>query len=594
MTGDVEIRTTDSVSPGHVLPAGETPAAAGGAGEAYVDPHQPGVARVPIASRKHAGMEALIDAADLPFVRGKRWNWSPGSGGRTGSGAVVWQGPLTPMARIILHLTDPHLKVSHVNGNKLDCRRANLIVRTRSEVRRGAKRPAKWDRVGEPYPDPDRPGVVRVPVCSDKHEGMQALIDAEALLLVQGKRLNWAPGSRKRQGGWVILVNDRTDRVPLHQAVMGVRGKEFRVGHLNGDPLDCRRANLVVRTPSEQKAATRKVPTKAGRETSSRFKGVSRPSPGARWVAIVSANGERRPLGRFRSEVGAALAYDDAAREIFGQHACVNFPDDEEAARMRAAAAEEEAAPLPPFPPPGWIDRRGACRMFGVCFAAWHRWELTGRVRCGRSVPRPDGTGRCRIYPIDALNRLFEEFSRIGKPYPDPERSGCYRVPIRSMIHRMEALIDAADLPLVEGRNWNWTDRTDGRVDGQVILSAVKGPNTPMARVIVGATDKLETRVMHANGDPLDCRRANLLVKTIQEQVYGNRPMETRGPAVHVEVQGRVLGSKQGKVEGANPEGRRRPDDRPVRRRARRRRGVRRGRARVVRRARVVELPGWD
>jgi hypothetical protein len=358
---------------------------------------------------------------------------------------------------------------------------------------------------------------------------MEALIDADALPLVQGKRLNWAPGKREGEGA-VILVNDRTDRVQLHQAIMGVRGTEYRVGHLNGDPLDCRRENLVVRTHSEQKAATRKVPTKAGSQTSSRFKGVSRPSPGERWLAMVSVNGERRPLGRFRSEIGAALAYDDAAREIFGQHACLNFPDAEEAARMRALAAEEEAAPLPPFPPPGWIDRRGACRMFGVSFKAWEHWERTGRVRCGRWAPQPleKRGGKCRIYPIDELNRLLEEFSNVGKPYPDPQRRSCYRVPIRSMIHRMEALIDAADLPLVEGRSWNWTDRTDGRVDGQVILSTAKGPQTPLARIIVGASDRWETRVMHANGDPLDCRRVNLLVKTIQEQVHGSRPMATR------------------------------------------------------------------
>src|SRR5688500_2582143 len=44
----------------------------------YPDPDRPGVVRVPIASRKHPGMEAIIDAADLPLVQGRRWNVSPG------------------------------------------------------------------------------------------------------------------------------------------------------------------------------------------------------------------------------------------------------------------------------------------------------------------------------------------------------------------------------------------------------------------------------------------------------------------------------------------------------------------------------------
>jgi hypothetical protein len=285
------------------------------------------------------------------------------------------------------------------------------------EVNGLAEEYRQLNAIPEPYPDPERPCVMRVPVCSDKHELMEAIIDATSLPLVQGKRLNWGPGKREGEG-WVLLVHDRTVREPLHQAVMGVRGKEYRVGHLNGDPLDCRRENLVVRTHSEQKAANRKLMVKAGKPCSSRYKGVSRVSPTARWTVSIKAHGELRQLGRFRSEIGAALAYDDAARELFREHAQLNFSDPDEIARMRAIAREEENAAPPPFPPPGFIDRRGACRMFGIGFNAWKQWERTGRVRCGRWVPQPlhKRGGKCRIYPIDELNRLLEEFNNIGKP----------------------------------------------------------------------------------------------------------------------------------------------------------------------------------
>ena len=315
-------------------------------------------------------------------------------------------------------------------------------------------------------------------------------------------------------------------RVPLHQIVMGVRGIAHRVGHVNGDPLDCRRENLVVRTPSEQKAATRKVMVKAGKPTSSRYKGVSRVSPTARWTVSIKAKDELRQLGRFRSEVAAALAYDDAARELFGAHAQLNFSDPDEIARMRALAREEENAAPPPFPPPGFIDRRGACRMFGIGFGAWKHWERTGRVRCGRWAPQPLAKrgGKCRIYPIDELNRLLEEFNNIGKPYADPELRGCIRVPIRSMIHRMEAIIDAEDLPLVEGKHWNWSPHSGGR-DGRVAL-ATMGKSVQLARIIARVTDA-EQKVSHVNRDPLDCRRANLIVRTMAEQAPANRKMGT-------------------------------------------------------------------
>src|SRR5439155_2727920 len=141
---------------------------------------------------------------------------------------------------------------------------------------------------------------------------------------------------------------------------------------------DCRRENLVVRTPSQQKAAMGKILVKAGKPCSSRYKGVSRVSPTARWVVTIKARDELQQLGRFRSEIAAALAYDDAARQLFGEHAELNFSDPEEITRMRATALEEESAAPPPFPPPGFIDRRGACRMFGVGFNAWKHWEQTG------------------------------------------------------------------------------------------------------------------------------------------------------------------------------------------------------------------------
>ena len=51
----------------------------------YPDPNRPGVARVPVKTDHHTEMDAIIDAEDLPLVRDKRWNWSPGKPGCPGS-----------------------------------------------------------------------------------------------------------------------------------------------------------------------------------------------------------------------------------------------------------------------------------------------------------------------------------------------------------------------------------------------------------------------------------------------------------------------------------------------------------------------------
>ena len=164
--------------------------------------------------------------------------------------------------------------------------------------------------------------------------------------------------------------------------------------------------------------------------------------------------------------------------------------------------------------------------MFGIGFAAWKHWERTGRVRCGRWAQQPmyKRGGQCRIYPIDELNRLLEEFNNVGKPYPDPDWQGCWRVPIRSMIHRMEAIIDAADLPLVEGKHWNWSPKSDG-YSARVTL-ATMGKSLQLARIVARVTDPAH-KVSHINRDPLDCRRANLIVRTMAEQAPANRKMGT-------------------------------------------------------------------
>jgi len=374
----------------------------------------------------------------------------------------------------------------------------------------------------EPYPDPERPGCYRVPIIS-KMRKMEAIIDESALPLVKGRRWNFSPGHQPGQG-CVIVAMPGTPKPALHQIVMGVSGRSVLISHLNGDPLDCRRENLVLRSHREMGHARAKMTSRRGEVCSSRFKGVTWTDDGKKWSATITAGAKRHQLGRFRCEIDAAEAYDAAARELFGEHARLNLPDLAEAARLRAEN------PLPPidttWPPPGMVDRYEACRMFDISTNAWLAWERKGRITCGQFVPNPNGTGgRSKIYPLDELERLRVEFAELGKPYPDPDRSGCYRVPLKSYLCYREAIIGAVDLPVVEGRNWNWDERADGHL-GCVILATVNGPHTPLHRLIAGAEGN-DDRVRFANRDPLDCRRENIVVQTLAEQVHTNRKMGT-------------------------------------------------------------------
>jgi hypothetical protein len=114
---------------------------------------------------------------------------------------------------------------------------------------------------------------------------------------------------------------------------------------VNGDPLDCRRENLVARTIAQRVRNARKMKLIKGRPPTSRFKGVYWENWSKSWRTGIRVDGKTRRLGRFRDEIAAAVAYDEAAGQWFGEHARLNFPDGVDT-RLESEAAEAEQARL--------------------------------------------------------------------------------------------------------------------------------------------------------------------------------------------------------------------------------------------------------
>lgn len=185
---------------------------------------------------------------------------------------------------------------------------------------------ADYGRFGPPYPDPMRPDRWRVPLAGHGIQRREAIIDRADLPLVEGRRWHFCDyeGSDGHLGKVQTFL--RGESRGLHQLILGVSGVETVVGHRNDDPLDCRRENLVLRTRSESGAAKRKAKTFCGRPPTSRFKGVCWDRRKEKWKAYVKKDRVMRNLGHFHDEVAAAQVYDEAARELFGEHARLNFP----------------------------------------------------------------------------------------------------------------------------------------------------------------------------------------------------------------------------------------------------------------------------
>jgi len=98
----------------------------------------------------------------------------------------------------------------------------------------------------------------------------------------------------------------------LHRLLMSP-ASGMVVDHIDGDGLNCRRVNMRVCTGA-QNLQNRRI-------RSDKFKGVHKHSGRELWYAAIRG----KKIGYFKTPVQAAIAYDSAAREVFGQFAKTNF-----------------------------------------------------------------------------------------------------------------------------------------------------------------------------------------------------------------------------------------------------------------------------
>lgn len=156
--------------------------------------------------------------------------------------------------------------------------------------------------------------VIEVPLS----RGLIALIagaDAESIM-----RYKWCAQIRNGQ----FYAGRRANRtiVLMHRQLMGlVPGDGLEVDHINGNKLDNRRTNLRV-CRRQQNCCNQLKQTK---QTTSKFKGVYWSKERGKWHAQITYNQKRMALGRYASEVEAALAYNRAAERLFGEFARLNI-----------------------------------------------------------------------------------------------------------------------------------------------------------------------------------------------------------------------------------------------------------------------------
>ena len=103
----------------------------------------------------------------------------------------------------------------------------------------------------------------------------------------------------------------------MHNVIAGDLPPGFVRDHKDGNGLNNQRNN--IRTCTAQQNQMNSRPRK--NTSSTGFRGVSHFKRDNKWEAYINLNGKRRHLGLFPTKEDAARAYNNAAKELYGEYA---------------------------------------------------------------------------------------------------------------------------------------------------------------------------------------------------------------------------------------------------------------------------------
>ena len=140
-------------------------------------------------------------------------------------------------------------------------------------------------------------------------------------------QFKWQAGKHSKYSEIYAMRTDRTGikqrTVRMHRQILKLKhGDKRQADHINHNTLDNRRNNLRVCTRAENA-----MNQKSSKNTSSKYKGVSRIRTSKNWRSQIWVNKTLKYLGSFSSEVEAAKAYNNEARRYHGKFACLNKVD---------------------------------------------------------------------------------------------------------------------------------------------------------------------------------------------------------------------------------------------------------------------------
>ena len=151
-------------------------------------------------------------------------------------------------------------------------------------------------------------------------KGMQAVIDDEDYELIRPYKWFAIPKGKTAYAIGYRHGFSTGKRVSMH----AVLNPEFELtDHANGNGLDNRRVNLREATKSQNAANCR-------HKSTSGFRGVCWHKRRQRWTVQLKLNYRNILYAHFDAKEEAAREYDKVAKEVFGEFACLNFPEEKD------------------------------------------------------------------------------------------------------------------------------------------------------------------------------------------------------------------------------------------------------------------------
>jgi len=152
-------------------------------------------------------------------------------------------------------------------------------------------------------------------------QGLFALVDDEDFEYLN--QFKWH--ARKSRDTFYASRNLRISKnnrktIQMHRVVLETTNPKIQIDHKDGNGLNNQKNNLRLATSTQN---TRN--SKPNKNTSSKYKGVSYRKDAKKWRSIINFNKKVIRLGCFTDEIEAAKAYDEKAKELFGEFAWLNF-----------------------------------------------------------------------------------------------------------------------------------------------------------------------------------------------------------------------------------------------------------------------------